>query len=105
MYSLSTGLGDHIRVNMADDTVLILENVKYKKKEGSLILTKSRLAWNAEDATELAIDVPYVGIKSMLNYNSIAWRILSRILFTRTYEPIYQGCHNLSDPSPINIMG
>ena len=64
---------------MADDTVLILENVKYKKKEGSLILTKSRLAWNAEDATELAIDVPYVGIKSMLNYNSIAWRIL----FTR----------------------
>ena len=52
-----------------EETLLVVNNVKHKKQEGSIVMTKTRFAWFREGySSEMTVNLPYLSIKSEENY-------------------------------------
>ena len=51
-------------VVMSEETVLVVGNVRHKKQDGSLVLTRSRIAWSPEGSSELESNTLYTQLKS-----------------------------------------
>ena len=45
--------------------MLVVAEVKYKKQEGALVLTPSRVGWSPEGESQLVVDVLYGKIKGL----------------------------------------
>ena len=48
----------------AEETILVVGNVRHKKQDGSLVLTRSRIAWSPEGSSELETNTLYTQLKS-----------------------------------------
>ena len=52
-------------MNSGEQPVLVVAGVKYKRQEGILVLTPSRVGWSPEGESQLAVDVLYGEIKGL----------------------------------------
>ena len=52
-------------MNSSEQPVLVVAEVKYKKQEGALVLTPSRVGWSPEGESQLVVDVLYGKIKGL----------------------------------------
>ncbi|XP_011403343.1 PREDICTED: general transcription factor IIH subunit 1-like isoform X2 [Amphimedon queenslandica] len=48
-----------------EETLLVVNNVRHKKQDGSIVMTKTRFAWFREGySSEMTVNLPYLSIKS-----------------------------------------
>ena len=64
----------------SEDIVLSLVEVRYKKQDGSLLLTKSRIGWSPEGTSDLVSNTLYSEIKSTVCLGLVAWCLVALLV-------------------------